>query len=104
MKLGFRSLSRPRRVALIVVAAGVVGACATVTPALTSKDWQTRAIPESQGVVKEVDGKRIQQRYPFGGFGTVNFETWPTYATGSPENSDWCGGWAAWCYVDDFYA
>jgi len=26
------------------------------------------------------------------------------YATGSPENSDWCGGWAAWCYVDDFYA
>ncbi len=84
MKLGFRSLSRPRRVALIVVAAGVVGACATVTPSLTSKDWQTRAIPESQGVVKEVDGKRIQQRYPFGGFGTVNFETWPTYATGSP--------------------
>ena len=26
------------------------------------------------------------------------------YATGSPENSETCAGWAAWCYVDDFYA
>jgi hypothetical protein len=26
------------------------------------------------------------------------------YATGSPENSESCAGWAAWCYVDDFYA
>ena len=26
------------------------------------------------------------------------------YATGSPENSESCAGWAPWCYVDDFYA
>ena len=26
------------------------------------------------------------------------------YATGSPENSDWYGGWAPWCFIDDFYA
>ncbi len=44
--------------------------------------WQSRAIPESQGVVKEVDGKRVQERYKWGGFRRVtdNYEKWPTHA------------------------
>lgn len=86
MNFGFHRLSRLQCAALTVVGVALVGGCAAValTPSVTSKEWTSRASPPSQGIVKEVDGKRIQVRYPFGGFGTANFEQHPTYATGSP--------------------
>ena len=43
--------------------------------------WRSRTIPEAQGEVKEVDGKKIQVRYkeaPFAGRG--DFSAWRTYA------------------------
>lgn len=65
--------------ATVVVAAG----CATTSE--KPSNWQSRAIPPSQGVVKEVNGKRVQVRYPWGGFGRAkgNYEKWPTHAYGS---------------------
>ena len=66
-----------------LMVAAVAAGCAT-TGAKPPK-WESRAVPPSQGVVKEVDGKRVQQRYPWGGFGRakVNYEKWPTHAYGS---------------------
>jgi L-cysteine S-thiosulfotransferase len=66
--------------ATVVVAAG----CATMGG--KPPKWQSQAIPESQGVVKEVDGKRAQERYRWGGFGRDknNYEKWPTHAYDSP--------------------
>ena len=84
MQQGTTRLRRVAKPAAAVVFAVAVAACATVET-VTSKDWRTRASAESQGIVKEVGGRRIQERYPFGGFGTENFEKWPTYAYGSPE-------------------
>jgi sulfur oxidation c-type cytochrome SoxA/sulfur oxidation c-type cytochrome SoxX len=80
MKLGFGRLSRLQQGVVIVFGAALVGACASVGTSVTSQEWKSRATAQSQGIVKEVDGKRIQQRYPFGGFGTANFEQWPTFA------------------------
>ncbi len=79
-----KHLTRPGRPVLAVLGASFIAACATVGTTVTSKEWKSNAIPDSQGIVKEVDGKRIQQRYPFGGFGTANFEQWPTFAADSP--------------------
>jgi sulfur-oxidizing protein SoxA len=84
MRLGFSKLSRRQRAVAIVIGAALVAACASIGTSVTSQDWTSRATPQAQGIVKEVDGKRIQQRYPFGGFGTANYEQWPTFATGSP--------------------
>jgi sulfur-oxidizing protein SoxA len=84
MKLGLQRLFRLKWLGLAALGAAVVGACATVAPTITSKEWKTRAIPLSQGVVKETDGKRMQVRYP--GFReSRSFDQWPTYAHGSPE-------------------
>lgn len=83
MKLAWKTISRDKRIALLAFGAVFLGACAAVGTTVTSQEWKSRATPESQGIVKEVGGKRIQQRYPFGGFGTANFEQWPTFATGS---------------------
>jgi len=86
MKFNWKSLSRATRVGVAaVVVAGLVAACATVGTTVTSKEWKSNATAQSQGIVKEVGGRRIQERYPFGGFGTLNFEQWPTFAYGSPE-------------------
>ncbi len=83
MKRAMHRLSRPQRVGVVVAAVGLVAACATVAP-VTVREWQTRAIPHSQGIIKEVDGRRIQERYPWGGFDNRNHEKWPTYAPDSP--------------------
>ncbi|HXF67496.1 MAG TPA: hypothetical protein VNK67_12475 [Burkholderiales bacterium] len=85
MKRWLRSFSRLKWLGLSVLALGVIGACATVGTTVTSREWKSRAIPESQGIVMEVGGKRIQQRYRCCGFGTANFEQWPTFAYGGPE-------------------
>lgn len=79
-----RELLRFKRPGLVTIGLLFLGACATVGTTVTSKEWTSRATPQSQGIVKEVGGKRIQERYPFGGFGTDNFEKWPTYAADSP--------------------
>lgn len=44
------------------------------------KEWESRAIPESQGKVDKEEG--IQHRYGFGGFGRIDesFHDWPTHA------------------------
>jgi sulfur-oxidizing protein SoxA len=84
MKLGLGRLSRLQQALLMATGAALVGACATVVPSVTSQEWTTRATAQSQGIVKEVDGKKTQQRYPFGGFGTLYFGQWPTFAAGSP--------------------
>jgi sulfur-oxidizing protein SoxA len=80
MKFWLQRIFRSRWLGLAALGGALVAACATIEPTVTSRTWQSRAIPESQGIVKEVGGKRIQQRYPYGGFGTANFEQWPTYA------------------------
>lgn len=85
MKRWLRSFPRLIGLGLGALALGVIGACATVATTVTSKEWKSRAIPESQGIVVEVGGQRIQRRYPFGGFGTANFEQWPTFAYGGPD-------------------
>jgi sulfur oxidation c-type cytochrome SoxA/sulfur oxidation c-type cytochrome SoxX len=86
MRFSWQGLSRPKRTGLVVLGVAFVGACATVGTTVTSKEWKSRATPESQGIVKDVGGKRIQQRYPFAGFrAPTNFEKWPTHAYGSPE-------------------
>lgn len=77
-------LSRHGRLAPAVLGVAFLAACATVGVGVTSSEWKSNAIPASQGLMKEADGKRIQQRYPYGGFGTVNFEKWPTFAANSP--------------------
>jgi L-cysteine S-thiosulfotransferase len=84
MKLAFGRLSRLQQGLVIATGAAFVGACATVVPPVTSQEWTSRATAQAQGIVKEVDGKKVQQRYPFGGFGTANFDQWPNFATGSP--------------------
>jgi len=69
---------------LPIFAALVVQGCAPgVEKREASKPtrWTSRAIPEAQGEVKEVDGRRVQIRYkeePFSAV-TANFEQWPTY-------------------------
>jgi L-cysteine S-thiosulfotransferase len=83
MKLGWQKLSRPKKAAVTALGVAFLGACATVGT-VTSKEWQSRAVPEAQGIVKQVDGKTVQERYRFGGFGTASFEKWPTYAYDSP--------------------
>jgi sulfur oxidation c-type cytochrome SoxA/sulfur oxidation c-type cytochrome SoxX len=85
MKLDWKGYSRRKRAAVVAVGIVFVAACATVGTTITSKEWKSNAIPQSQGIVKEVGGKRIQQKYPFGGFGTANFEQHPTFAYGGPE-------------------
>src|SRR5215510_16161230 len=44
--------------------------------------WQSRAIPEAQGEVKEVDGKKMQVRYKEEPFERVqrDWGQWRTYA------------------------
>lgn len=84
MKPPRRCLSRLRKIALLAASAAFVAGCATVTGSVTSKEWVTRASEPSRGEIKVADGRRIQQRYAFGGFGTANFEQWPTAAAGSP--------------------
>jgi L-cysteine S-thiosulfotransferase len=42
--------------------------------------WESRATPESQGHIVEVDGKRIQQRHPFMGGDSPSYEQYPTHA------------------------
>ena len=89
-----KNLPRLGRPGIALAGVGILAACATVgttvpmgwtVTSLTSKEWKSNAIPLSQGIVKEVDGRSIQQRYPFfSGFTTTNFEPWPTYAVGSP--------------------
>ena len=70
----------------IPILAGVlVAACAVIEPTVTSRTWQSRAIPASQAVVKVVDGQTIQQRYPWGPWGTTSFDQWPTHAYDSPD-------------------
>lgn len=86
MKVFGRPVSEGRLAALLG-ATLAVAACATVGTTVTSREWKSNATPESQGIVKEVDGKRMQARYTFPGspFGTRNFEQWPTYAYGGPD-------------------
>lgn len=84
MRLWLQRIFRFRWLGLAALGGALIAACAAVGTTVTSKEWKSRAIPQSQGIVKEVDGKRVQQRYPFGGFGTANFEQWPTFAAGSP--------------------
>lgn len=87
MKLGFRRLSRLQQMVALVSVAALVGACASVATSVTSKEWQSRATVPSQGIVKETDGKRVQERYAFfapSGIGSTSFDKWPNFATGSP--------------------
>lgn len=77
MKLGLRRLSPLKRAGLAALGAAFVAAGAT---AMTASEWQSRAIPESQGQFKEVDGKKIQVRYQWGRFGTTNYDRFPTHA------------------------
>ncbi|MBM3354927.1 MAG: hypothetical protein FJY47_03700 [Betaproteobacteria bacterium] len=83
MKHLVRKLLRLKRPGLVALGVVFIAACATVGTSVTSREWVSKATPQSQGIVKEVDGKRIQERYPFGGFGTANFEKWPTFAADS---------------------
>ncbi len=84
MKHWIQKLLRFKRPGLVAIGLLFVAACATVGTTVTSKTWESRASLESQGLMKEVGGKRIQERYPWGGFGTDNFEQWPTNAYDSP--------------------
>lgn len=84
MKHWVRKLLRFKRPGLVAIGLLFVAACATVGTTVTSKEWTSRATLQSQGIVKDLGGKRIQERYPFGGFGADNFEQWPTFAAGSP--------------------
>ncbi len=66
--------------------AALLSACAViepVVPPVASSEWKSRATELSQGLMVEVDGRRVQRRYPVFGAPT-NFEKWPTYASGSP--------------------
>jgi sulfur-oxidizing protein SoxA len=85
MQLGWRGIPRGRRAALAALGAAALAACAAVGTTVTSGEWKSRATPQSQGIVKQVGGRTIQERYPFGGFGTASHEKWPTYAYGGPE-------------------
>ncbi|MCX8003550.1 MAG: sulfur oxidation c-type cytochrome SoxA [Burkholderiaceae bacterium] len=82
MKWAFRGPRAFVGWAAAVAGAAAIGACATVVEPVTSKEWKTRASDLSQGRIVEVDGKKVQRRYPVFGAPT-NFEDWPTYATGS---------------------
>ncbi len=78
-----QKLARFKRWGLVGLGLLVLAACATVGTTVTSKEWKTKAVPLSQGVIKEVDGKRTQVRYP--GFReNRSFDQWPTYAADSP--------------------
>lgn len=60
----------------------------TIDATGVNTDWESRASTPSQGRILEVDGRRIQQRYTFGGFGEQYFGEWPTHAyetVGYPE-------------------
>jgi sulfur oxidation c-type cytochrome SoxA/sulfur oxidation c-type cytochrome SoxX len=85
MKRRVEKLLRLKRPWLAVPAVLFVAACATVGTTVTSREWTSRATPQSQGLAKEAGGKRIQERYPFGGFGTESFHDWPTFGYGGPE-------------------
>jgi L-cysteine S-thiosulfotransferase len=85
-KISWRERVRGNRVWVAVLGAAFLAACASLAPVelASSKTWQTRAVPLSQGQIKEEGGKRTQVRYP--GFReTRSFEKWPTAARGSPE-------------------
>jgi L-cysteine S-thiosulfotransferase len=85
MKDSWRSFFRGKRVWVAVSGVAFLGACAAVgTQQLaSSKTWETRAVPLSQGQIKEEGAKRIQVRYP--GFReSRSFEKWPTFAYDSP--------------------
>ncbi len=72
-------LSRRLRWWVLGLLAGLGAGCATV---MTSGTWTSKATPEGQGLMREVDGKRVQVRYreaPFTGV-PQNWEQWPTYA------------------------
>jgi L-cysteine S-thiosulfotransferase len=43
-------------------------------------EWKTHASPPSQGVIKEVDGELMQERYTFGQFGTTSHHKWPSHS------------------------
>ena len=84
MRLWLQRIFRFRWLGLATLGGALIAACATVGTTVTSKEWKTRAIPLSQGVIKEADGKRTQVRYP--GFREDrSFDQWPIYAYGSPE-------------------
>jgi L-cysteine S-thiosulfotransferase len=88
MKRSWRSIFSGRRARVGLGAATIVVACAavaaTVAELATSKTWATRAVPLSQGQIKEEAGKRMQVRYP--GFReTRSFDKWPTFAHDSPQ-------------------
>jgi L-cysteine S-thiosulfotransferase len=70
--------------------AGIVVSCAPYVgrdDAPRRETWQSRAIPEARGDIKEVDGKRVQIRYGKGAFARVteNFERWPTYGAADAQ-------------------
>jgi L-cysteine S-thiosulfotransferase len=84
MRLWLQRIFRFRWLGLAALGGALIAACAAVGTTVTSKEWKTTAIPLSQGVIKEADGKRTQVRYP--GFREDrSFDQWPTYAYGSPE-------------------
>ena len=86
MKPLWRSFSRGKRAWVAVVGSVVLGACAGMgaQQLASSKTWETRAVPLSQGQIKEVGGKREQVRYP--GFReSRSFDKWPTFARDSVE-------------------
>jgi L-cysteine S-thiosulfotransferase len=84
MRRWLQKIVRFRWLGLAALGVALVAAGASIGQTVTSKTWKSRASLESQGILKDVGGKRIQQRYPFGGFGTANYEQWPTFAYGSP--------------------
>ena len=47
MKLGLQRLFRLKWLGLAALGAAVVGACATVGTTVTSKEWKSRATPQS---------------------------------------------------------
>jgi L-cysteine S-thiosulfotransferase len=51
-------------------------------------DWESRASLPSQGRIIERDGKRIQQRYEFGGFGETYHGQWATHAYETVANPE----------------
>jgi sulfur-oxidizing protein SoxA len=71
--------------ARFVAVASLVAGCAPMeAPAVAAipAAWKSRATPEAQGEVKEVDGKKTQVRYregPFSGV-TQEWSQWRTYA------------------------
>jgi L-cysteine S-thiosulfotransferase len=86
MKISWRALVRGKRLWIAGSVMVLLSACAALVPVelATSKTWQTRAVPLSQGQIKEEAGKRTQVRYP--GFReSRSFEQWPTFARDSAK-------------------